>query len=124
MLGFSRGAFQVRVLSAMIEKVRLALCLQTVHWLRSRKIQVGLIHKGNEMQIPLCVLNLYLSRALIDNFSAYELYADRNSGPNPAKGVGSQNTNSQENPCKADHFKKTFSHENVKVHFVGAWCIC
>ncbi|KIK56257.1 hypothetical protein GYMLUDRAFT_1016443 [Collybiopsis luxurians FD-317 M1] len=33
LLGFSRGAYQVRVLSAMIEKV-------------------GLIHKGNEMQIP------------------------------------------------------------------------
>ncbi|KAF9025073.1 WD40 repeat-like protein [Hymenopellis radicata] len=33
LFGFSRGAYQVRVISAMIEKV-------------------GLIHKGNEMQIP------------------------------------------------------------------------
>jgi uncharacterized protein (DUF2235 family) len=23
----------------------------------------------------------------------------------------------------ADHFKRTFSNENVKVHFVGAWCV-
>ncbi|KAF9028035.1 WD40 repeat-like protein [Hymenopellis radicata] len=41
LFGFSRGAFQARVISAMIDKV-------------------GLIHKGNEMQIPF----------------AYELYAE------------------------------------------------
>lgn len=35
--GFSRGAYQVRVLSAMIDRV-------------------GLIHKGNNKQIPLYVL--------------------------------------------------------------------
>ncbi|KIJ92060.1 hypothetical protein K443DRAFT_651969, partial [Laccaria amethystina LaAM-08-1] len=82
LFGFSRGAFQVRVLSAMIEKV-------------------GLIYKGNEMQIPF----------------AYELYADRTSD----ESAGSQDTNSQENLSKAGHFKKTFSNANVKVHFVGAW---
>ncbi|KIJ94689.1 hypothetical protein K443DRAFT_351189 [Laccaria amethystina LaAM-08-1] len=48
LFGFSRGAFQVRVLSAMIEKV-------------------GLIYKGNEMQIPF----------------AYELYVDPRSAWRP-----------------------------------------
>ncbi|KIJ94466.1 hypothetical protein K443DRAFT_12099 [Laccaria amethystina LaAM-08-1] len=67
LFGFSRGAFQVRVLSAMIEKV-------------------GLVFKGNEMQIPF----------------AYELYVE-----------GTQKM--------ANHFKKTFSNEDVMVHFIGAW---
>jgi len=52
--GFSRGAFQVRVLSAMIDKV-LNIITSAFFWLSNVSviIQVGLIHKGNEMQIPL-----------------------------------------------------------------------
>ncbi|KZV61057.1 hypothetical protein PENSPDRAFT_316009 [Peniophora sp. CONT] len=72
LFGFSRGAYQVRTLSAMIDKV-------------------GLIHRGNEQQIPF----------------AYQLYAD----------FGSSRANTRE----AGIFKKTFSRRNVKVHFVGAW---
>lgn len=81
LFGFSRGAFQVRVLSAMIDKV-------------------GLIYKGNEMQIPF----------------AYELYADPKSDKCTVTGVGSH-----EETSMAERFKKAFSHKNVKVHFVGAW---
>ncbi|KAJ2929052.1 hypothetical protein H1R20_g8048, partial [Candolleomyces eurysporus] len=69
LFGFSRGAFQVRTLSAMIHKV-------------------GLLHKGNEKQIPF----------------AYELYADCDADPK-----------------MAERFKRAFSREDVKVHFVGAW---
>ncbi|RXW15239.1 hypothetical protein EST38_g10616 [Candolleomyces aberdarensis] len=54
LFGFSQGAFQVRALSAMIHKV-------------------GLIHKGNEMQIPF----------------AYELYADSESDRELIAPVGS-----------------------------------
>ncbi|KAJ8094999.1 hypothetical protein PM082_010217 [Marasmius tenuissimus] len=104
LIGFSRGAYQARALSAMIEKV-------------------GLIHKGNEGQIPF----------------AYELYyrSQQKHGEPP-----SQLTNGRLRPetsVKLPHldspkrlgvergaeepalrFKRTFC-RNVKVHFVGAW---
>ncbi|EDR07594.1 uncharacterized protein LACBIDRAFT_388237 [Laccaria bicolor S238N-H82] len=83
LFGFSRGAFQVRVLSAMIDKV-------------------GLIYKGNNMQIPF----------------AYQLYADSESGARPVSDVGA---NPEEKTTMADRFKKAFSHENLTVHFIGAW---
>ncbi|KAF8879243.1 hypothetical protein BD779DRAFT_1612913 [Infundibulicybe gibba] len=79
LFGFSRGAYQVRVLAAMIHKV-------------------GLVFPGNEEQIPI----------------AYELYADPES---------SQYTNSitGETFDMAARFKKTFSREGVRVHFIGVW---
>ncbi|KAF4622178.1 hypothetical protein D9613_009646 [Agrocybe pediades] len=83
MFGFSRGAFQVRVLSAMIEKV-------------------GLLHKGNELQIPF----------------AYELYSDPETDKLEPVGPGG----SFRKPVTiAERFKLTFSREGVKVHFVGVW---
>lgn len=50
--GFSRGAYQVRALSAMIETVRTLCC--PGHGSNESCYQVGLIHKGNGDQIPLC----------------------------------------------------------------------
>ncbi|KAF4615644.1 hypothetical protein D9613_012540 [Agrocybe pediades] len=85
LLGFSRGAFQVRALSAMIDKV-------------------GLLYKGNSMQIPF----------------AYELYADPLSGVEQVNAVGTSDRDAQK-MSKADRFKSAFCHKNVKVHFVGAW---
>ncbi|KAE9399686.1 WD40 repeat-like protein [Gymnopus androsaceus JB14] len=80
LFGFSRGAYQVRALAGMIEKV-------------------GLIHKGNEAQIPF----------------AYELYTR-------------STDNQQDGEPEEDlveymswRFKTTFSRKDVKVHFVGAW---
>ncbi|EJD39403.1 hypothetical protein AURDEDRAFT_71183 [Auricularia subglabra TFB-10046 SS5] len=78
LFGFSRGAYQVRTLAAMI-------------------YEVGLIHRGNDGQIPF----------------AYELYAnceahaDARGGPARVKSRTAQ-------------FKETFSRD-VKVHFVGVW---
>ncbi|KAJ2935249.1 hypothetical protein H1R20_g1846, partial [Candolleomyces eurysporus] len=119
LFGFSRGAFQVRALSAMIHKV-------------------GLIHKGNEMQIPF----------------AYELYADSETDRELIAPVGSAKPEAspeqvaaertsmidrlkealrftkKEAPVEqpgaqaismAERFKRAFSRKNVKVHFVGAW---
>ncbi|KZV95444.1 WD40 repeat-like protein [Exidia glandulosa HHB12029] len=60
LFGFSRGAYQVRVLSAMLDAV-------------------GLIHKGNQGQIPF----------------AYQLYAEMNPGVDTVK--------------MKEHFKNTFS---------------
>ena len=54
----------------------------------------------------------------LNTFSAYELYADPNSGGRPVSNVGTQDT-----ATKADRFKKAFSHKKVRVHFVGAWCV-
>ncbi|RDB25592.1 hypothetical protein Hypma_006109 [Hypsizygus marmoreus] len=73
LFGFSRGAYQVRALAGMIEKV-------------------GLIHAGNEEQIPF----------------AYELYADLKKAD-----AGDRNA--------AKQFKDTFSVEGARVHFIGAW---
>ncbi|KAF9543673.1 WD40 repeat-like protein [Agrocybe pediades] len=85
LLGFSRGAFQVRALSAMIDKV-------------------GLLYKGNSTQVPF----------------AYELYADPLSGLDQVDPVGTSGGDA-ETMSKADRFKSAFCHNDVKVHFVGAW---
>ncbi|KAF8507498.1 hypothetical protein JB92DRAFT_3121813 [Gautieria morchelliformis] len=75
--------------------------------------QVGLVHKGNEEQIPF----------------AYELYADEKSEkyypPQPKKFL--QRLHLRRGPIKptpvnmAERFKTTFSREKVRVHFVGVW---
>ncbi|KAF8511901.1 hypothetical protein BU17DRAFT_96812 [Hysterangium stoloniferum] len=78
LFGFSRGAYQVRVLEEMIHKV-------------------GLIHKGNEEQIPF----------------AYELYAD------PASDGNMSGTSYRMN--LAQRFKDTFSRKDVRVYFIGVW---
>ncbi|KAL0056984.1 hypothetical protein AAF712_016398 [Marasmius tenuissimus] len=104
LIGFSRGAYQARALSSMIEKV-------------------GLIHKGNEGQIPF----------------AYELYygSQKKRGGPPSHSTSehlSPETLSTlpylDSPKRlgvergaeesALRFKRTFC-RNVKVHFVGAW---
>ncbi|KAF8575301.1 hypothetical protein K439DRAFT_1623713 [Ramaria rubella] len=115
LFGFSRGAYQVRTIAGMIDKV-------------------GLIHKGNERQIPF----------------AYEVYADPMSGAPLSKletkihkasrklsfsrgktsNINSvQQTQQQPEeqpkakasaPSLAKRFKDTFS-RNIQVHFVGAW---
>ncbi|KAK1224666.1 hypothetical protein PQX77_012411 [Marasmius sp. AFHP31] len=104
LIGFSRGAYQARALSAMIEKV-------------------GLIHKGNEGQIPF----------------AYELYyrSQKKRGEPPSQltsGLLRPETSAKlphlDSPKRlgvergaeepALRFKRTFC-RNVKVHFVGAW---
>ncbi|KAF8531964.1 hypothetical protein JB92DRAFT_2578540, partial [Gautieria morchelliformis] len=76
LFGFSRGAYQVRALAGMIHKARF----------------VGLVHKGNEEQIPLSV-------------SLWTLV-----WPLKATPVN-----------MADRFKATFSRENVRIHFIGVW---
>ncbi|KAJ8496925.1 hypothetical protein ONZ45_g12248 [Pleurotus djamor] len=87
LFGFSRGAHQARVIAGMIELV-------------------GLLHKGNENQVPF----------------AYALYAattanlKRESGPH----TKSKPPNSaEEHLCCS--FKKALCHDKVKVHFVGVW---
>jgi uncharacterized protein (DUF2235 family) len=52
LIGSSRGAYQVRVISAMIETVRRA----TIKVVSTELVpKIGLIHKGNTAQIPLYV---------------------------------------------------------------------
>ena len=65
--------------------------------------------------------------------SAYELYVDPKSDEpeeSRAVAVGSNSqtfdaTGARSNKpvTKAERFKKAFSHEGVKVHFVGVWCV-
>ncbi|KAJ3889763.1 hypothetical protein GG344DRAFT_51003, partial [Lentinula edodes] len=72
LFGFSRGAYQVRVIAGMIERV-------------------GLLHKGNNDQIPFAY-ELYSATVIEGNYMAL-----------------------------ARHFKEALSRPEVKVHFVGAW---
>ncbi|THU84865.1 hypothetical protein K435DRAFT_583361, partial [Dendrothele bispora CBS 962.96] len=72
LFGFSRGAYQVRVIAGMIERV-------------------GLLHKGNNDQIPLYTF-IILSQQ-----------------------------NSEDPKMLCERFKTALSQLNVRVHFVGAW---
>ncbi|KAK7060127.1 hypothetical protein VNI00_000891 [Paramarasmius palmivorus] len=144
LFGFSRGAYQVRALSAMIEKV-------------------GLIHRGNEAQIPFAY-DLYQKTS--DNQDVETLKevklktkpGDRKESTGkvaatsstkqdinkeaefpsstkaePSKESESANTSAEDpvvNTSKAinssgddaaSSFKRTFCREDVKVHFVGVW---
>ncbi|KAL0569070.1 hypothetical protein V5O48_012904 [Marasmius crinis-equi] len=114
LFGFSRGAYQIRVLAGMIEKV-------------------GLIHKGNEAQIPLYVTDIISNspgsdaqdlqrlatisalngiQVSIHTYSRLPTNWILNfSGPSEHDGRVDM----------ADRFKKTFCHANVVIHFVGAW---
>ncbi|KAI0041622.1 WD40 repeat-like protein [Auriscalpium vulgare] len=95
LFGFSRGAYQVRVIAGIIEKV-------------------GLLHKGNNNQIPF----------------AYELYVSTTSNRKRAdartaarsrtgKGNDTKTTKEQEELCS--RFKLTLSRPHARVHFVGVW---
>ncbi|EJD47492.1 hypothetical protein AURDEDRAFT_62168, partial [Auricularia subglabra TFB-10046 SS5] len=92
LFGFSRGAYQVRALSAMIDIL-------------------GLIHKGNDDQIPF----------------AYELYAAGQELPSEdstlPSGEGAQmpapNTGADVRGMQK-RFKLAFARE-ARVHFVGVW---
>jgi uncharacterized protein (DUF2235 family) len=96
LFGFSRGAYQVRVISGMIEKV-------------------GLINKGNDEQIPFAY-ELYMDpssggKPLEDNPPTENVFPggwrDVN-GPESLTGLASK-------------FKTTFSRPNVHVHLIGVW---
>jgi hypothetical protein len=54
-------------------------------------------------------------------FSAYELYADPKSDVPTVTRVGLSRTDGK--MSMAQRFKETFSYEDVKVHFVGAWYV-
>ncbi|KAJ8469873.1 hypothetical protein ONZ45_g16744 [Pleurotus djamor] len=88
LFGFSRGAYQVRVIAGMIELV-------------------GLLHKGNENQIPFAY----------ELYTAMTAYSKRESTP-PTPGTP-QKLSDEEQLCQS--FKKSLCYEDVKVHFVGAW---
>jgi len=53
--------------------------------------------------------------------SAYELYADPKSDIPTVTRVGSSGTAGK--MSMAQRFKETFSYEDVRVHFVGAWYV-
>ncbi|KAJ8482638.1 hypothetical protein ONZ45_g14882 [Pleurotus djamor] len=112
LFGFSRGAYQVRVIAGMIERV-------------------GLLHKGNENQIALFVYPIsspldYPTHMAIVH-SAYELYTSlvRHSKRETPK--MSSATQGHAGPAKSredqlcEQFKNSLCHKNVKVHFVGVW---
>ncbi|KAJ8521302.1 hypothetical protein ONZ45_g2004 [Pleurotus djamor] len=125
LFGFSRGAYQARVIAGMIETV-------------------GLLHRGNKRQIPFAY-ELYSS--VMENTERGEPPNAPLKTPDPSAAQASENTetldassdrhdiptNKPKKPSKAARkrrrkqaklcrqFKDSLCHENVKVHFVGAW---
>ncbi|VDB96523.1 unnamed protein product [Peniophora sp. CBMAI 1063] len=102
LFGFSRGAYQVRVLSAMIHKV-------------------GLIDRGNEKQIPFA----YKWYTNTDNSEEEKehSFAARVAKEAPAsleKPSAPTSSDPRSRIHTAKRFKEVFS-RNVQVHFVGAW---
>jgi uncharacterized protein (DUF2235 family) len=98
LFGFSRGAYQVRALSAMIELV-------------------GLIRKGNEAQIPFA-FELYASCTEKTYKQAKDVHK-----PNMGYSTWEEmlaEENQKDVTIMAFRFKETFSND-VNVHFVGAW---
>ncbi|KAI0046388.1 hypothetical protein FA95DRAFT_1679826, partial [Auriscalpium vulgare] len=95
LFGFSRGAYQARVIAGMIEKV-------------------GLLHKGNNNQIPFAY-ELYVSTT--SNQKRADTTASAQPKTKAAKNA--KTTEKQEKLCA--RFKQTLSRPNVRVHFVGTW---
>ncbi|KAI0052957.1 WD40 repeat-like protein [Auriscalpium vulgare] len=93
LFGFSRGAYQVRVIAGMIEKV-------------------GLLHKGNNNQIQFAY-ELYLST------TSKQRRPDQEQPSRTKKGQNPKTTKKQDDLCA--RFKETLSRQKVRVHFVGAW---
>ncbi|KIP01358.1 hypothetical protein PHLGIDRAFT_58717, partial [Phlebiopsis gigantea 11061_1 CR5-6] len=94
--GFSRGAYQVRILAGMFEVV-------------------GLLHKGNNDQIGFayelylaCVSQLSRGSPM---YESSDLADDQNIDP--------QDPRYHWELCK--QFKRTLCHKSARVHFVGAW---
>ncbi|KAJ8472948.1 hypothetical protein ONZ45_g16481 [Pleurotus djamor] len=110
LFGFSRGAYQVRVIAGMIEKV-------------------GLLHKGNENQIAFAYeLYTALTAQTRGPTAAFPSTEPTDAPGDPASSeiafkaahLQTQATISQEEKlCRS--FKRSLCHEDVKVHFVGAW---
>ncbi|KAJ8514716.1 hypothetical protein ONZ45_g7778 [Pleurotus djamor] len=105
LFGFSRGAYQVRVIAGMIHKV-------------------GLLHKGNKNQIPFAY----------ELYASITERTKRESEVSPSDATSSNNTQGQPDAhaqlrdvdIESDHklcsqFKATLCRKDVKVHFVGAW---
>ncbi|TFY54789.1 hypothetical protein EVG20_g9565 [Dentipellis fragilis] len=108
LFGFSRGAYQVRALAAMIHKV-------------------GLIHKGNEAQIPFAY-ELFTALSPTERNEHAQKPGDEkassvNTFPSRLSKVprGAKSSRPGELPEEmAIHFRDTFS-RTVSVHFVGVW---
>ncbi|KAJ8482199.1 hypothetical protein ONZ45_g15035 [Pleurotus djamor] len=92
LFGFSRGAYQVRVIAGMIERV-------------------GLLHKGNENQIAFAY-ELYASLVKHSKRETPKASSATQEHTVPAK-------TREDQLC--EQFKNSLCHKNVKVHFVGVW---
>ncbi|EIN07769.1 hypothetical protein PUNSTDRAFT_29058, partial [Punctularia strigosozonata HHB-11173 SS5] len=132
LFGFSRGAYQVRVIAAMIE-------------------MVGLLHKGNNGQIEFAYELYMATTALLRRISGLppaprdpevnQNTSDVNTKAPPLAVLQRDEpdhgrTSKSSKPVKSregkgkgkadplelsDRFKRTLCRPNVKVHFVGAW---
>ncbi|KAI0044175.1 WD40 repeat-like protein [Auriscalpium vulgare] len=94
LFGFSRGAYQVRVIAGMIEKV-------------------GLLHKGHNSQIPFAYEH-YVSITRSQTGSTSVPPTEQDDDIKSPKDPGYA-----ERLCSS--FKQTMSQKDVRVHFVGVW---
>lgn len=99
LFGFSRGAYQARVLAGMIDTI-------------------GLISPGNEEQIPFA-FELYAKAA--EDRKLMKQVASWSGQISKKERLETKLQSLKANQDRANVFKKTFSCHDAKVHFLGAW---
>ncbi|KAJ2912081.1 hypothetical protein MD484_g8331, partial [Candolleomyces efflorescens] len=100
LFGFSRGAFQARVLAGMIDKI-------------------GLLYKGNEKQIPFAY-ELYADPKT-DLPESEQPESSLFARLKQMLGLAQKDAPASEGISLAERFKRAFSRCDVVVHFVGVW---
>lgn len=117
--GFSRGAYQVRVLAGMIEKVRVDLRLLHPLTLGYRSDwSTRATRRRYRCRCPRWALLHVCTQSWPDIYSAYELYAKSDESHTQKLSEKKLRKSPQYLHLK---FKTTFCRENVHVHFVGVW---
>ncbi|TFY64008.1 hypothetical protein EVG20_g6095 [Dentipellis fragilis] len=109
LFGFSRGAYQVRALAAMIRKVNDVAGIHPSPFLND--LQVGLLYKANSEQVQYAY-SLYVSSHGDEEVD----YTLRQSG----SGASSKT----EKETRAEHYRRIFlgpRRGKIRVHYIGVW---
>ncbi|KAF9064616.1 hypothetical protein BDP27DRAFT_1425619 [Rhodocollybia butyracea] len=120
LFGFSRGAYQVRVIAGMIEKADSVIEYDPPQ-LAYHINRLDFLHKGNNDQIPFAY-ELYLATVTERETKTQAMNGNLNNGSRYSQKNSYIKIQDAEDPqLLAQNFKKTLSCQDVKVHFVGTW---
>jgi hypothetical protein len=92
----------------------------------------GLFTKGTKNKSRCTFCHWFFRMCTLHSDSAYELYADLGGYRKTTKKTNHSflrkrpsdtATQNSKTDNMADRFKRTFSREGVRVHFIGVWCV-